>query len=1241
MNYKFSSMNLNTLKKFVPLTVLFMLLVAVFNFGSYDPYNELSSLAPQAAEATLEAASLVVPVLSAPVLAAPTLSTPNLSTPTLSTPTLSAPTLSTPTLSTPTLTTPELTVPVLGDVPTLTAPTLTVPTLSTPPSLTVPSLTVPSLTVPVLTVPELGGTTLQTCKVLASSQEIATGSSVTISWTTSGFTNVTLNGVAVDINSGSKTFTNVQENTTYTLVAKTADGKSSCTSNVIVKCVIPPVVPPAPTCKSLGYDFTAAKFNWGGSFYVKESGLSDYSITVSGNDVQANWDSNKSVVAVIGQAGAAYKVFPGGIAGTVKKCDIGSGCEKITTIQFCGNNEVIIPAPTCTLTPVSKTIYNGESVDLTWTTTNASTTSLTDFGSVASSGTENTGALENDKTYTLSVLGNNGQTVQCKSVIKVVPVTVDSCVLTLNKTVSTTTAKFGDELTYTIKIKNIGNADCTGGGVKIMDIYDENITFLTQTYTSNLDAGYGGSPAVDTSTRTLLWNGNILNPGEEGTIVWTGKVNKDLACDETVIVKNTAKATAKELNNFNTWVESNAVETTVSSNKICNEPLPKCDSFGVSPSTITKGDSATLSWVTTNVTRVTINNAIGEVSATGTLSVTPLATTEYILTAYGVNDQKDVCSATLTVTDKPDEKFPKCEAFTATPTTLGVGGGNVLLDWRTTNATSVTISPTIGVVSTTGTTSVGITTSQLFTLTATDATGAQDTCTANVTVPVVTPITCASNVNFTVSDSSIRRGDSTTLNWTTTGITGVSFDNGITATGLSGSLMVSPSNSTTYNLIATIGSETISCPVNVSVTTGGGGGSSSPRCELSVSDNKINAGESIVLTWNSSLATALTMIDKTTGKTIVTTDGLLSADKDDVLDGKITVSPKQDTTYELTVKRGSSTRTCKVDVEIEDNVVVTQIRDQQPLVAGISLTQVPYTGFEAGPILTLMFYVLLMAWSLYMAYLLVIRRDVIGGVVLANGSNNKVNHPSLNPNIREEVFVASVKAPEMPISTLPTNLPTAPVVGYASTVTNENKSAVSRNVHNIDDAEMTNIENLAHARKVLLSSDAIRHFIATTNSVDERMEALEQVIQAAKTQFPAEDGWIVLNEKRMQDLCLVCAANKVRSSEAPYVPAVIPEGAGSLAEAIVTGNVIAAYEMIGNRPMFALADAAADLDAVYRIRKGGDAVASELLMKETANLSEEQIFKMIEALTGALDGVYTDEASAVKMSIMKAVKVAA
>ncbi len=985
---------LTNLKKFSPILVILVLLLGAFNFGSYDPNNEVSVLTPELAEANHDCNSGFSPM---------------------------------------------------------------------PPWCYQEEVS-------------------ESCEITSSAEIIETGSSVTISWVTTGYSTVTLNGELVGSLSGSKTFTNVQNNTNYTLVARTADGNSSCSTSVYVSC-IPPVVIPAPTCTLAPTSKTinsgeAADLSWTTTNAASASLTSFGSVTLSGSKNTGALTTNKAyILTVLGNNGQTIN------------------CNSNITVT----PPVVIPAPTCTLAPTSKTINSGESADLSWTTTNAASASLTSFGSVPLSGSRNTGALTTGKTYTLTVLGNNGQTVSCNSNITVTP------------------------------------------------------------------------PVV---------------------------------------------------------------------------PTPSCDSFGVSPVTITKGNSALLTWATSNANRVVINNGIGEVSVDGSYSVTPLATISYLLTAYGADNSQNTCSVTLTVQEPPVVTVPKCDAFTATPASLPVGGGNVKLAWITSNASVVSISPTIGTVALNSSTTIAITATSTFILTASDAAGKNATCTVVVPVapPIVhTPISCAANVNLSASPNPITRGGSSALTWVTNGITGVSFDNGISATGLSGSVAVSPTSDTTYTLKATDGIDTISCPVSVNVSTsgggGGGGGSSSPRCELSASKNKINSGEKVVLTWDSSRATELLLEDDTENITLVTTKGLTSKEKDRLFDGTITVYPKVDTEYLLTVKRGSSNRKCTVEIDVKNNVVVTQVRDQQPLVAGIALSQVPYTGFEAGPILTLLFYILLMAWSLYIAYLLVIRRNIIGRLPLQSAvQSGLLMSQSVNPDL----LVVKVQAPEIPASSsLPINLPTGtPVIGYSNVVDSVVIDNVSNNAHHmIDDVEMTRIENHAHAERVLLSSDAIRHFITTTSSMPERMDALDQVIQAAKAQYPAEDGWIVLNENRMQELCVVCMANKVQSSQATYIPTVIPEGAGSLAEAIVTGNIIAAYELIGHRPMFALADAAADLDAVYRIRRGGEAVASELLMKETAALSNEQILKMIEALTGALDGTYTDEADAVKISIMKAMKV--
>jgi hypothetical protein len=58
-------------------------------------------------------------------------------------------------------------------------------------------------------------------------------------------------------------------------------------------------------------------------------------------------------------------------------------------------------------------------------------------------------------------------------------------------------------------------------------------------------------------------------------------------------------------------------------------------SFYADYSTITAGQSATLTWTTTNSTSVSLNQGIGAVALSGTKSVTPTSTTAYILTVVG------------------------------------------------------------------------------------------------------------------------------------------------------------------------------------------------------------------------------------------------------------------------------------------------------------------------------------------------------------------------------------------------------------------------------------------------------------------------------------------------------------------------------------------------------------------------------------------------------------------------------
>jgi hypothetical protein len=297
-------------------------------------------------------------------------------------------------------------------------------------------------------------------------------------------------------------------------------------------------------------------------------------------------------------------------------------------------------------------------------------------------------------------------------------------------------------------------------------------------------------------------------------------------------------------------------------------------------------------------------------------------------------------------------------------------------------------------------------------------------------------------------------------------------------------------------LIGKKGSETINCPVRLNVSTsngGGGGGSSAPKCTLKISDNKISLGERVTIKWDTTRATEVTLKDNH-GKTLVDTDDKSSSEKKDLYDGEITIRPEKDTTYTLEASKGSRDKTCKVSVDVEDTVVVTQVRDQQPLVTGIALTNVPYTGFEAGSFMTTMFYGLLALWALYMAYVLVGRR---------NGMNVSAFTPSM---VTADIVPANALFPE--------SVTPAPVFYQAAAPVASTTAVVGYEAH----TEIASaLEAQAHAAHVLVSADALAYFIAATADED-RAQILAGVLAAAKASYPSEGGWVTITADRMLEL---------------------------------------------------------------------------------------------------------------------------
>src|SRR6185295_2595137 len=83
----------------------------------------------------------------------------------------------------------------------------------------------------------------------------------------------------------------------------------------------------------------------------------------------------------------------------------------------------------------------------------------------------------------------------------------------------------------------------------------------------------------------------------------------------------------------------------------------RINSFTGEPSSIQRGQSATLSWSVANATDISISGGIGAVQANGTRQVSPTNTTTYTLTARGAGGT-DTRAVSINVTVPPPPPPP-------------------------------------------------------------------------------------------------------------------------------------------------------------------------------------------------------------------------------------------------------------------------------------------------------------------------------------------------------------------------------------------------------------------------------------------------------------------------------------------------------------------------------------------------------------------------------------------------------
>lgn len=404
-----------------------------------------------------------------------------------------------------------------------------------------------------------------------------------------------------------------------------------------------------------------------------------------------------------------------------------------------------------------------------------------------------------------------------------------------------------------------------------------------------------------------------------------------------------------------------------------------CDFLNASRTSVPHGGAdVTLSWGTTNATSASINQGIGSVPVDGSRSVFVGASKTFTLTAVGAGGN-DTCAVTITVLP-PNTVPAECLYLNASRTSVPYEGANVTLTWATDNATSASLSG-VGAVPVNGSRTVFVDSTRTFVLTAV-GTGGDDTCAVTINrenEEVKTP-RCD---YFNASDTDVEEGDRVTLTWETTNADRVTISPDLGEVSRDGSTTVTVDDDTTYTLRAlnlNNGQED-TCSVTIRVDEDEDDDDDdrkTPRCDLEISDDRVKRGERVTLSWETTHVDDIRIRDDR-GNTIFDTDDYSRSERKRYFDGSIDLIINQSTEFTLTaggVDGGS--RTCRVDVDVED-IAIYEKRDQTPVIA---LTQVPYTGFEAGKFLTFLFYAILTLWALFVAYVMVIKKSSVFGFSL-------------------------------------------------------------------------------------------------------------------------------------------------------------------------------------------------------------------------------------------------------------------
>lgn len=226
--------------------------------------------------------------------------------------------------------------------------------------------------------------------------------------------------------------------------------------------------------------------------------------------------------------------------------------------------------------------------------------------------------------------------------------------------------------------------DCTGPGGVGSDDATVTVTVVNPTMPT-VDISANPTTISSGSSTTLTWNSENATSCTASN-GWSGAK----ALDGTQVVSPTATATyAISCTGAGGTVEDSVIVTV-------NQADPEDPTLDLTanPTTVNEGSSSLLSWSTTNASSCQKSGGwSGATTTSGTLSVTPTATTTYSMECTGPGGSI-TDSVTVTVVLTPEEPSAPTVDLVASPTSVtpGAGSATTTLTWTTANATTCSAS---------------------------------------------------------------------------------------------------------------------------------------------------------------------------------------------------------------------------------------------------------------------------------------------------------------------------------------------------------------------------------------------------------------------------------------------------------------------------------------------------------------------------------------------------------------------